>query len=481
MTGPSTRETAEHRLIEVNDSTTARNQVRLRKSAQPARKSAIQCSRSGLGALSILSRDSSSALSAKVTASATIAQPGPAVTTRAPATAGPTRPDAAIVVCSTALARCSSSAGTSAGVSPFAAGVNIAVAALATAVRHARSSTGGCPVTSVRPSASWDRPRPMSAAIITTCLGTRSATTPPASMNTTSARAPLPSTRPRSLAEPVRSSTANDSATGTSMVPSHEMACAANTSRKLRSRKTSIRAPPSAAYGADHHPWCCLQHHGRLDGLGEQDTGRVLPAFRYQGRPAVQDRVVDGDLRTHRVGQGPLDDASEAGRGEVRGVIQVHWLPGGEDDQGTGRKDPGDLPERRRLVLDHPQRVDADGPVECARWQVRIGSAGDAEFGHLGHAKGCGVLAGGSHCLRDDVDPDQRGTELAGNPQTRAATSAAPVKQPRHGRSGENVSHRTQLAQRYEPERIGFGGVFIAVGLHEYRLERRASRQPRQH
>jgi hypothetical protein len=104
----------------------------------------------------------------------------------------------------------------------------------------------------------------------------------------------------------------------------------------------------------------------------------------------------------------------------------------------------------------------------------------DAELGYLGHAKGCGVLVGGKHCLHDDVDPDQRGTEFAGNSEAGATTSAAHVEQSGHGRSSENVRHRAQFTQRHEPERVSFDRVVVAEGFPEYRLERRASRQQRQ-
>ena len=80
----------------------------------------------------------------------------------------------------------------------------------------------------------WVRALPAAEPSIISLRGSRSPSTPPKSTVTTSASANAPTTRPRSVAEPPRSSTAKASAIGVIELPSELDAVPVTRNRKSR-------------------------------------------------------------------------------------------------------------------------------------------------------------------------------------------------------------------------------------------------------
>jgi len=125
------------------------------------------------------------------------------------------------------------------GTIPVEAGRKNAAVVPRTAWRTTISQMRAVPMTRSTPSVASLTSATRLEAIIRSCRGTRSAQTPPASMNTTIGTSRAAMTKPRSEAEPVRSRTANAIATGTSQSPKTEIACAEKRSRNSRSRSAS--------------------------------------------------------------------------------------------------------------------------------------------------------------------------------------------------------------------------------------------------
>ena len=130
---------------------------------------------------------------------------------------------------------------TTAGMIPEIAGLKNALAAPAIAASAASIHTPGSPVMSSAAIAPWAASRIRSVVTISARRGRRSAHTPPTSRNATSGTVRAASTIPRSVAEPVSSSTANASATPTMPSPRRETAWPRNSSRNGRSLSASKR------------------------------------------------------------------------------------------------------------------------------------------------------------------------------------------------------------------------------------------------
>ena len=106
------------------------------------------------------------------------------------------------------------------------------------------ASTASCQICAVPVSSStapviWTAARTRSLAIMSAARGSLSAHTPPTSASRTSGMLWAASTSPRSVPEPVSSSTANVSATGVMPSPNTETLCAMNTLRKSRERSSA--------------------------------------------------------------------------------------------------------------------------------------------------------------------------------------------------------------------------------------------------
>ncbi len=130
---------------------------------------------------------------------------------------------------------------TTAGMIPEIAGLKNALAAPAIAASAAIAQTPGSPAISSAAIRPWAAKRMRSVVTISARRGSRSAHTPPTSRNATSGIVRAASTMPRSLAEPVCSSTAKASATPTMPSPSSETAWPRNSSRNGRSVSASKR------------------------------------------------------------------------------------------------------------------------------------------------------------------------------------------------------------------------------------------------
>jgi hypothetical protein len=119
------------------------------------------------------------------------------------------------------------------------AGLKNAEAVPWTAWSAASCQMWASPATSSAAIAPWLAKRTASAPTMTPRRGRRSPTTPPTSRKATSGTVRAASTMPRSEADPVSSSTANASATGTIPSPTSEIAWPVKSRRNSRSRKTS--------------------------------------------------------------------------------------------------------------------------------------------------------------------------------------------------------------------------------------------------
>ena len=170
-----------------------------------------------------------------------IAPPGPMTATSTPATAGPTIQPKLSLMPISAFACCSWDGGTICGRMAPAAGRKNASAAPWKAASTASCQICAVPVSSNTAAVICTAARTRSLVIMRAARGSLSAHTPPTSASRTSGMLWAASTSPRSVPEPVRSSTANVSATGVMPSPNTETLCARNTLRK--SRRRSAPAP----------------------------------------------------------------------------------------------------------------------------------------------------------------------------------------------------------------------------------------------
>ncbi len=209
----------------------------------------------------------------------------------------------------------------------------------------------------------WVTSRTRSAAIITRRREMRSATTPPTSRHATSGTVRAASTIPRSVAEPVRSSTAKDRATGTTASPSSDTTCAPNTSRKSRSSSgprrgrrriapLSVRRPTPRGKGE-----VCVSDRAPGARQGQPGTGGVCvqrPCSRRAARPAGPGRGV-------RSATVPAASGKARGTPAARPIDDHAAMPRyvGAIDQGTT--------STRFLVFDHDGRVVASDQREHAQ------------------------------------------------------------------------------------------------------------------
>ena len=155
-----------------------------------------------------------------MTASTARPQPGPTAVTSSPPEAAPRIVAPFSPRRSSSLACWSRVGGTVSGVSPAADGKMNAEAAPLTASMPASMPTLAVPVSTTAAARACASALTNAATRKTRRRDQRSATTPPASMNTTCGTLRAASTSPSAAGEPVRSSTANASATGAMMLPS---------------------------------------------------------------------------------------------------------------------------------------------------------------------------------------------------------------------------------------------------------------------
>ncbi len=221
----------------------ARIQRRETTSRQPAARSAKKCCSLGLasvGAGRSARRDS--ALTTKVAASISRMNPVPTARISSPASAGPKIPVALRERLIRALACCRRPALTVCGSSPLAAGRKKALAPPITAAPTARCQTWALWVISSTASTTSPTHRTRSQTTMTSCRGSRSATTPPASTRATCATLNEAKTMPRSVAVPIPS-TAKAIATGISASPASDVVWPIQSSRNCG----SLSAPKGLA------------------------------------------------------------------------------------------------------------------------------------------------------------------------------------------------------------------------------------------
>ena len=253
ITGPSTIIALNRQLPRAAETTVAQTQVRLANSCQPSRSSDRNDAPAARAWGGSRRAARQRALSANEPASAAIAQPAPTVATRMPAMAGPTISPPAWASPRSALACWRRPVLTVSGTSPVVAGLKTAVAAPCTPCSTTICQIWASPVRSSTASRPCAPSRARSAAIIAWRRDTRSATTPPTSRSATSGTQRAASTRPRSVAEPVTSSTAKARATGTMPSPTNDDACAVKNSLNSRSESAS-RALGRLIPAASHRP-----------------------------------------------------------------------------------------------------------------------------------------------------------------------------------------------------------------------------------
>lgn len=157
---------------------------------------------------------------ANVAASAASPQPGPTPATSRPPTDAPAIIAALMPSRLTALACLRTCSGTVWASNAEVAGKANALTTPLIDPRIASQVTVASPVSTKVATAPWLNAANAHDHTITTCRGRRSATSPPKRVNTTFATDRAPTTRPRSRAEPVRSSTAKASAIGATALPS---------------------------------------------------------------------------------------------------------------------------------------------------------------------------------------------------------------------------------------------------------------------
>jgi len=193
----------------------AHSQVRERTSRQPLRSSATKlCVARLLASVGGRTPARKAALTKKVAASTAIAPPAPTTATSVPATAGPTIQPKLSLMPMSAFALCRLAPGTICGSSAPAEGRKKASAPPCTAASSASCHTCAAPLRSSTAVTAWTVARVRSLATMTFCRGRRSAHTPPTRARAASGRLWAARTRPRSVPDPVRPSTANVRATG---------------------------------------------------------------------------------------------------------------------------------------------------------------------------------------------------------------------------------------------------------------------------
>ncbi len=159
--------------------------------------------RRGMGTCRTSIEASSAALTAKLAPSRTKAQPGPAVNTSAPATAGPPIRVALLTTAIRALARSSSDASTVPRISGETVGIEKAPAAPPIASARAICHSAGVPESSSAPTKSWVAHRTRSVVSATVRALKRSPATPPSGSRSSLGTIAQASTRARSPVEPV--------------------------------------------------------------------------------------------------------------------------------------------------------------------------------------------------------------------------------------------------------------------------------------
>src|SRR6476620_6465445 len=199
-----------------------------------------------------------------------------------PETAGP---NTFIVFCestSRAFARCRLATPTVCGTSPSAAGVKKADAAPNTAVVTKNSHSVIWWVRSIEAVNAWTMARTPSQASITSRRGSRSATTPPTSVNRTRLRRSVARTRPSAVAERLIESTAKASASGMRASPAADAIRPSHKSRKERSAKGAKASPnltfphpkpyPSGLLARFLQTMVVIAGEARLLGFGRRDA-----------------------------------------------------------------------------------------------------------------------------------------------------------------------------------------------------------------
>ena len=253
MSGPSTKYIAIVTFEIENVMKDDQSHVRERTSPSPCRTSArkLRCSsRSIAEGRRMPTRQI--ALATKVSASIVKIGPKPTKTTRAPAVTGPKIWIAFCDMLISAFASCRRSGLTMVFTSPVEAGPKKALAPPRTNDATIRCQSATESVKKASASSACVPARTRSAAIITSWRGRRSDQTPPTRMKITRAPNIAAKTSPRSAAEPVRSSTANVSASGTSASPSAEIAWPSQSSLNCRSLSASKLASNPLTRGVSH-------------------------------------------------------------------------------------------------------------------------------------------------------------------------------------------------------------------------------------
>ena len=130
-------------------------------------------------------------------------------------------------------------------------------------------------------------------------------------------------------------------------------------------------------------------------------------------------------------------------------------LPGGEDEAGPRPQDAGDLRSNPSLVWKEPERIDAHGPIETGRGQACGRGVTDQEAGSLPEPELQRPAPGLLNPHLGEVDPDQRGTRLPGDPQAWAAAAAGQVDHDLSRPDRQLCRHPAQIGQGHEAERVG--------------------------
>src|SRR3954453_2773053 len=230
------------------------------------------------------------------------AYPGPTMTMRTPASAGPRSCIDPTDIPRSAFASCRRSALTVIGVSPVDAGLKNAVAVPANACRTISSQICAVCDRSNAAVVAWMPIRTTSAVSITPRRGNRSPNTPPTSRKITSGAALAASTRPRSRADPVRSSPAPASANGPAPSQSSDTVCPMKNSRTSRSR-----SGPSGTRRTEF-PFLsrCVSNHPESEVTARPSgPGRRIRVTRRPRRRADDERGQNAEIAGHEFGRVP--------------------------------------------------------------------------------------------------------------------------------------------------------------------------------
>ncbi len=324
-------------IITMKASTTTQSHWCAVKASHPSRRSASMVEVSSRTRGGMRRRLNSSPATRHEAASTTMPHPGPTVATSAAPATRPNRltmlyPDAL-----TAFACCNRCLGTVWGNTPWLAGKDIASAPPATRDRPTSMATDPVPVRISAATTAWVTPLTRLDHSRTVERRNRSASTPPNSSRTTSPSERAPTTRPRSVNDPVRSSMAKASAIGATAVPAMSATLAENSRRKLRWAHTVSRPLAGAAVTPDpgrcgrpearrgrsghrrgrHH---CIRRRGerRRDGLQidrhhswRQCAAPLLDQAAHRG--GATDRIAPGLARGARAGSRPDTASGEGG------------------------------------------------------------------------------------------------------------------------------------------------------------------------